>query len=416
MTDTDTDQLEPVEQLPSHDAGGYTWIRSKAMRWVFLLVGSLIGGYVILLAVFQQTTSSGQQKSEAESRKLQGEVVLGEMADFEVDDPIIEEKVPEEAVLPPEALIPEIVAPPAELDLSQGLPRGPDALDAGLAPSGRDPTQKAPSLLPNLDQEGMSPAQQAQWELMEERKARLIDAFQAPTSIGFETLPVSSAKNRQGTVIEAGVGAQLRLGTIVSAVLSHAVMSDTPAPMQAVVSYDIHHSAGTGEVIIPRGAILLGFNTGIQRNRILGTWNLVRFPDGREYPLQALLAHTDGSGGVPGKLFSGAWRRNLAAIGSLGFATAAAIASNSSEQEYQRVIRNVINEDGSTSTEEQLVPVPLKPEDVAYLGLGEGLSELVIQNIDKQATSLPPLRVEVRHGTEATAILLQPFRTETPAR
>ena len=93
----------------------------------------------------------------------------------------------------------------------------------------------------------------------------------------------------------------LHTGFIFDAVLKTAVFSfNSITPVVAETEYDIRF---LDKVMIPRGTKFIGHcNVEKTINRVNITFTTMVFPNGQEIQFNGVALHTDGSGGIPGKI------------------------------------------------------------------------------------------------------------------
>lgn len=93
----------------------------------------------------------------------------------------------------------------------------------------------------------------------------------------------------------------LHTGFSFDAVLQTAIFSfNTITPVIAQTEFDISF---LGKVMIPKGTKLIG-SCNIEKSvdRVNVVFHTIVFPDGQEIKFMGLALHTDGSGGIPGKV------------------------------------------------------------------------------------------------------------------
>jgi len=93
----------------------------------------------------------------------------------------------------------------------------------------------------------------------------------------------------------------LHTGFTFDAVLRTAIFSfNTISPVIAQTEYDITF---LGKIMVPKGTKLIG-SCNIEKSvdRVNVVFNSMVFPDGQEIGFSGLALHTDGSGGIPGKV------------------------------------------------------------------------------------------------------------------
>lgn len=93
----------------------------------------------------------------------------------------------------------------------------------------------------------------------------------------------------------------LHTGFIFNAVLKTAIFSfNSISPVVAETEYDIRF---LDKVMIPRGTKFIGHcNVEKTINRVNVTFTTMVFPNGQEIQFNGVALHTDGSGGIPGKI------------------------------------------------------------------------------------------------------------------
>ncbi|MDR3113083.1 MAG: TrbI/VirB10 family protein [Endomicrobium sp.] len=93
----------------------------------------------------------------------------------------------------------------------------------------------------------------------------------------------------------------LHTGFVFDAVLDTAIFSfNSIVPAVASVEYDVRF---LDKVMIPKGTKLIAIcNASKGINRVILTFQTMVFPNGQEIPFSGIALHTDGSGGIPGKV------------------------------------------------------------------------------------------------------------------
>jgi type IV secretory pathway VirB10-like protein len=93
----------------------------------------------------------------------------------------------------------------------------------------------------------------------------------------------------------------MHTGFTFDAVLKTAIFSfNTISPVIAQVEYDITF---LGNVVIPKNTKIIGTcNIEKSVDRVNVTFHTIVFPDGQEINFSGIALHTDGSGGIPGKV------------------------------------------------------------------------------------------------------------------
>ena len=93
----------------------------------------------------------------------------------------------------------------------------------------------------------------------------------------------------------------MHTGFTFDAVLKTAIFSfNTITPVICQTEFDISF---LGKIMVPKGSKIIGTcNIEKSIDRVNVTFNTIVFPDGQEMKISGIALHTDGSGGIPGKV------------------------------------------------------------------------------------------------------------------
>lgn len=127
--------------------------------------------------------------------------------------------------------------------------------------------------------------------------------FLSITILVFITNSVYSAEKWTGVTkpVKTDMKYFLHTGFKFDAVLKTAIFSfNTITPVIAETEYD---TVFLDKVVIPKGTKIIGQCSIVKTiNRVNVIFNTIVFPDGQEINFNGLALHTDGSGGIPGKV------------------------------------------------------------------------------------------------------------------
>lgn len=106
-------------------------------------------------------------------------------------------------------------------------------------------------------------------------------------------------------------------GTVISAVLSHRLVSDLPGDLTAEVARDVYDSPTQKYVMIPAGSRLVGeYNSSVTygQNRVQVVWTAIYFPDGSFIDLDRMPSHAaDGAIGLKDQT-DNHWKRVIGGV------------------------------------------------------------------------------------------------------
>ena len=407
--------VKPVESLPAPDSGGKAIYHKRGF---FILVG--IGALVLVGVLVFYGPMSGSGGSGA----VEGAKAPVEEAVVVVDEPVpLVRDVPDESIVPIDEVvfeeeesvdsrtlvevagyeaIPVIAEPGVRVEVADvDRSRGPGVVRG----------ESGSLILRAVDNISDDGAREALSKERERRYEVAFDAFHSASGVsleGYVPQPIVAVVRR------VGVG-MLSEGRRIPVLMTHSSSSDTPTPIVGVVSRDVVDDGG--RVRIPRGTVLIGQPTGIQRDRFLGTWTKARLPGGREVAMNAMLTDREGRGGVKGKLYTGTFVQTLKSLASATVAAGVAIATEPSRIDYEvietpTVERQVDAEGGEVDfgvlSVPQVVPVPRDAGQIAGEVYADHLSRLAAQQIARIGAG-DLVRVETRLGARAAATLLEPM-------
>lgn len=106
-------------------------------------------------------------------------------------------------------------------------------------------------------------------------------------------------------------------GTVISALLSHRLVSDLPGDLTAEVARDVYDSPTQKYVMIPAGSRLVGeYNSSVTygQNRVQVVWTAIYFPDGSFIDLDRMPSHAaDGAVGLKDQV-DNHWKRVIGGV------------------------------------------------------------------------------------------------------
>ena len=424
MSSTDAPEPEPVEAIP----GGGAWFHNKAAAWFGLTAAASL-----TLVIFFGFGSGPEPP--AQLRPPPGELQtpsVGHVADADITtaddlvaDPMTSGTLLESDIETPAEPEPEPRPPPM---LQAGLQPEADRLKA-LTGAGASITAEADvyrtgaPLAPDAVSEQAARIAQARLDMM-------YDAVLAGTALPNASPPhpedAGHASNSTAPAAESNRRVHaVASGTVIHAVIERAVRSDAPGPIVAIVARPVLDTPEGTRTVVPKGATLVGAKTGTRWNRIDGLWHTLRMPDGAEHAISAVLNARDGSGGVPGKLVTGAWRRlGLGAAQAFVSAGSAAASSTDDRRFLPLALPDGVGSgadadpdadpggDGGTprlnETHRTAYREVLTPGQAAARSIGESAEQMAGREIDAMERRQISY-VEVPGGERVLAILVEPL-------
>jgi type IV secretion system protein VirB10 len=188
---------------------------------------------------------------------------------------------------------------------------------------------------------------------------------------------------------------ELKTGSVIPATMISGINSDLPGQILAQVSEDIYDSATGRHLLIPQGSKVVGTydnEVAFAQNRALVVWTKLIFPDASEVNLEGMPgADPSGYAGFRDKVNRHVGRRIGAAL-----------------------MMTVFNFAYEATRRESQGPVGFQPESAVTAALGQSISELGKQMVEREMDV--PNTLEIRPGYRFNVMVNKDIAFQSPYR